>query len=146
MANEQEKFQQATESAEKIEAECKVRMDALQARLAAASYEGQKAEIQKEIDKLKKVFDRAIDRAKLDQTKAEAEYLVQKKDQEERVADQRATQKQEIKNHALREFIKAGGDPNQFEAAWPSIEQSILNERVISALLGKTKSDTTIKL
>jgi len=146
MANEQEQLQQATDNLERIKTDCKVRMDALQARLKAATYEGQKAELQQDIDQLKIVFDRAIEGAEINRTKAEAENLVQKSAQDAGSAKLRADREEEIKNNALREWVRAGGEPAQFESAWPSIRQSVLNERVINALVGQQKPDTTIKL
>lgn len=145
MANEKEKLQQATDSLTRIKADAKIRLDTLQARLDAASYKGQRAEIQRDIDQLTAVFDQAIDRAEINRTKLEAEYLVQKKEQEASQADQRAAQEEQIKSDALREWTQAGGDPARFASAWPLIKETVLNERVINALLNHNKPDVAIK-
>ena len=45
--------------------------------------------------------------------------------------------KEELRDNALLEWVKAGGDPTRFAAAWPSIEQQVLDERVIANLINR---------
>jgi hypothetical protein len=146
MSNEKERLHNATESLARIKADYKVRMDALEAQLRATVYEWQKSEIQNSIDQTKSIFEGAIGRAEINRIKAEAEYQIQKSAQDEKYAAQRASQEDEIKTKALREWVQAGGEPTQFEAAWPAIRQTVLNERVITTLLDQKKPDTVIKL
>jgi hypothetical protein len=126
----------------RLKKDFKIRMDALEQQLKDARWEPEKERLQEKIAQLKRIYEPAIWNAEIDQTLAEAK---QKKQADEQEAI-RAAQRAEVKDHALQEFIKAGGDPSQFESAWPIIEQQILNERVINALVGQQKPTVPIKL
>lgn len=111
-----------------------VRLDALNKRLEAFRFENERVIIQKDIEQLKSAYSKAFERTEAAIKEAEAREQIEAADLEaKRVADEL-----EVKERALREWVKAGGDPNQFEASWDTIRAAILNERVIASLINKS--------
>jgi hypothetical protein len=133
-------FNQAKRSLETLKAERKARLDALQVQLDAAVHDWQKAQIQKEIDKLTAVYDGPmgmIARAEFNLVKLEAGYLVEKNARDAELAEQRAAEEAQVKANGLRAWTDAGGDPAVFEANWPSIKDQVMLERVVDRLVNK---------
>lgn len=52
----------------------------------------------------------------------------------------RVAQELEVKARALKEWERAGGDPQRFEESWVTIREAVLNERVISSLTDREVS------
>jgi hypothetical protein len=146
MANEEDLYHEAQARLERLRQDAKIHLDTLEARLENAVYPGERDAIQLDINKLEKVFDRAIETAQFNATKAEAEYLAQKAVKDAELARQQAALETQLKNDALKQFILAGGSPDRFEEMWPQIRQVVITERVVDNLTRKPTEPQTIHL
>lgn len=110
-----------------------VRVDALRKQLEKSNFEGERSNIQKDIDQLDRAYALAFER--IDKSIEMAEGIEVAKNAEKEA--KRVSEELELKNKALREWVRAGGDPNLFESSWATIRDSILNEKVIASLTSK---------
>jgi hypothetical protein len=106
------------------------RLDTLNKRLESSHFENERANIEKDIESLSGAYSKAFER--VESAIRVAEGVEQAKEAEKEA--KRLSVEMEVKSRASKEWEKAGGDPNQFEASWSTIRQAILNEQVISSL------------
>ncbi|NLG97112.1 MAG: hypothetical protein GX491_07105 [Chloroflexi bacterium] len=112
------------------------RMDSLEKRLSNARFEGERLKIQAEIEQLKGAYSQAFERLDSALKAAEAVEKAQASEKEAK----RVAQELEVKARALKEWERAGGDPQRFEESWVTIREAVLNERVISSLTDREVS------
>lgn len=120
-----------------LKADYNSRLNALNKRLEASHFEGERELVKKDIEQLSSAYGKAFERAEIALKAAEEEekaYLA--KEEAARVGKEL-----EVKGKALKEWQRAGGDPSVFEAAWPTMRNAILNEQVISSLTGRDKAE-----
>ena len=109
------------------------RMDALNKRLSNSHFEGERLKIQEEIDRLNGAYSQAFERLDSALKLASEVEKAQVAEKEAR----RASHESEVKARALKEWERAGGDPQKFEDSWTTIREAVLNERVISSLTNR---------
>lgn len=98
--------------------------------------------LQAERDNLKNLYDAAIERAKaaFEQAKSDAsEEAAQAEERRNAVMAQK-------KANAKRLWEQAGGDPDAFEDAWPSLYTTIVTEDTLSAMRTEQETNPTVKL
>ncbi len=117
------------------------RLDALNKQLDNSRFEAERENIQKDIDQLKGAYSQAFQRTETAIKEAEAREQIEASEQEAK----RVANELEVKNRALREWVRAGGNPAQFEASWDTIRAAVLNERVIASLTNKGEEKPTSK-
>lgn len=118
---------------EELNKDYQVRVDALRKQLDNSHFEGERSSLQKDIDQLDGAYSLAFER--IDKSIEMAEGIEAAKAAEKEA--KRVSQELELKNKALREWTRAGGDPDVFESSWGTIRDSILNEKVIASLTSK---------
>ncbi len=116
--------------------EYQARVDALRKQLDKSPFEGERSSIQKDIDRLDKAYSQAFER--IDKSINVVEGIESAKGAEKEA--KRVSQELELKNKALKEWSRAGGNPNLFESSWETIRDSILNEKVIASLTSKQET------
>ena len=126
------KTEQARKHLEKIKQDNQKRIDKLTAQIDARKEKGlEYADLEKQLDRVLTTSARSEELA--ERRLAEAEEADQEKASKEAADRSRiaADMDKERKTAAARVWVAQGGDPKEFETAWPTIREELIKNAVI---------------
>ncbi len=130
---------------EKLKVETKGRVDGLKSRIAERERLGMgHADLDQQLGQAERAGQRGIEYASQLLKDAEAQETAQSAAQKERVAKIAADIDLKRKHQAERAWTASGGDPDAFEAAWPTIRDAMLSQSVIQETLRQDRKRGTI--